>query len=57
MIGTTLAAYLFIYAVLLAVYIGTLFHLANKAASGHTGQSEVTGPQPMLPPETPEAVQ
>ncbi|MCA0928293.1 cytochrome ubiquinol oxidase subunit I [Ruegeria profundi] len=32
MVGTTLAAYLMIYALLLAAYVGVLFYLARKAA-------------------------
>jgi cytochrome d ubiquinol oxidase subunit I len=41
-IGISLTMYLLIYAVLLAAYIGTLYHLANKG--GATGQEVRTGP-------------
>ncbi len=46
MVGTTLAAYLLIYAVLMAAYIGVLFYLARKAArSDIPARSDAKNPQ------------
>jgi cytochrome d ubiquinol oxidase subunit I len=36
LVGTTLAAYLLIYALLLGTYVSVLFYLASKAARGDT---------------------
>ncbi|MEM8577612.1 MAG: cytochrome ubiquinol oxidase subunit I [Pseudomonadota bacterium] len=40
-VGTTLGVYLAIYALLLAAYVGVLFYLARKAASGDTPRPRV----------------
>lgn len=45
MVGTTLAAWLLIYAGLIVAYVATLFHLARKAAGG---SEPVVGPGPGL---------
>jgi cytochrome d ubiquinol oxidase subunit I len=42
-IGVSLAMYLVIYAVLLAAYVGTLYHLANKGGASNAGEVR-TGP-------------
>ena len=42
MVATTLVAYLVIYAVLLAAYVGVLFYLARKAAKGDTVPTRVS---------------
>jgi cytochrome d ubiquinol oxidase subunit I len=42
-IGVSLTMYLLIYAVLLAAYIGTLYHLANKGGASNAGEVR-TGP-------------
>ncbi|MCA3635090.1 MAG: cytochrome ubiquinol oxidase subunit I, partial [Methylobacterium sp.] len=44
MIGTTLAAYLAIYAVLLVAYISVLFHLAKKG--GNPTPAPMPAPMP-----------
>jgi cytochrome d ubiquinol oxidase subunit I len=53
MVGTTLAMYLGLYAVLLAAYVSVLLHLARKAADhGVKGAAE---PPPVMWPVAPEA--
>jgi cytochrome d ubiquinol oxidase subunit I len=42
-IGVSLTMYLLIYAVLLAAYIGTLYHLANRGGASNAGEVR-TGP-------------
>ncbi len=49
MVGTTLAAYLLIYALLLTAYIGVLFYLARKAAQG----DQPSRPDPKYPKAVP----
>ncbi|MGP9820883.1 cytochrome ubiquinol oxidase subunit I [Salinarimonas sp. NSM] len=44
MVWTTLAMYLAIYVVLLAAYVGTLYHLAGKASAAATGRAAPTDP-------------
>jgi cytochrome d ubiquinol oxidase subunit I len=49
LVGTTLAAYLLIYVVLLTAYIGVLFYLARKAAQG----DQPARPDPKFPKAVP----
>jgi cytochrome d ubiquinol oxidase subunit I len=49
LVGTTLAAYLLIYVVLLTAYIGVLFYLARKAAQG----DQPARPDPKYPKAVP----
>ncbi len=44
MVWTSLAMYLAIYVVLLAAYVGTLYHLAGKATVAATGRAAKTDP-------------
>jgi cytochrome d ubiquinol oxidase subunit I len=50
MVGTTLAMYLGLYAVLLTAYVSVLFHLARKAA--HQGVAQAAEPAPVMWPAT-----
>ncbi len=44
MVWTSLAMYLALYVVLLAAYVGTLYHLAGKATAAATGRAAPTDP-------------
>ncbi|WP_019450539.1 cytochrome ubiquinol oxidase subunit I [Cupriavidus sp. BIS7] len=50
MIGSTLAMYLTLYAVLIVAYISVVFHLARKAGKPKTGKAdEAEAPQSVIP--------
>ena len=52
-VSMTLAAYLSIYAVLLAAYISVIFYLARKASAGQTGLPDIKSPTSPTAPAVP----